>query len=710
MIWLICLLHVQDLTWYEHYEEGEKLYQKAAYQEALVHFDAAIQVKPKPQKNVFIRAVQKIEYKPYFYRALCWYRLGQIDRAMENAQLAFQGEVVSLSPNLQFELSPIFQNYSQQIGEVRQQLKMEQELLEARMEISKLLLAGQAEGARARLAELPVSQRGKFADLTQQLESLEAINLRQQNTRTDGLKRVEQFLQANQPALANAALLGVQNLLSENQFNEWNTRIRAAEQNLEHQQTPPAEVDDQLQQEIERGRAQIAELENERLNLRTNLTGLVEENRALQEELQRSQVQTPIQDFPAPSLNLNARVTGLRALDLEGIVFAPAGLDTYQWYLDEERLEPPPALHKNGPLEFRIQDRLKDLAFGAHQIRLEVTDLQGRTSQTAQDFAFLRPVYLKPSFWISLAACLFFMLGLATLLQYRRRMRARLAHFNPYIAGSPILDQKMFFGREDLIRRIQNLVHKNCLMIYGERRMGKTSLLYQLNKALAQADSQQYTFFPAFIDLQGIQEEDLFHHIMAETLSAYPQWRQLALSYTDEAQDYRARQFSRDLKVIIQHLQDQESRHVIVVLLMDEVDVINEFSEKTNQKLRSIFMKDFAEHLSCIMAGIHLKKEWESSGSPWYNFFEEIPMTQLESHSAIELVEKPIRGIFKIERSATQYILQSCGGHPYLIQKLMVSLIARMIQAHKFRIKVEDVKETLSQMKEETDIIQGGHE
>ena len=75
-----------------------------------------------------------------------------------------------------------------------------------------------------------------------------------------------------------------------------------------------------------------------------------------------------------------------------------------------------------------------------------------------------------------------------------------------WFAGAPVLDDHMFFGREKLMHRILNVLHHNSLMITGERRIGKTTFLYHLQKALARDDVTDYQFFPVFTDLQGVPE------------------------------------------------------------------------------------------------------------------------------------------------------------------------------------------------------------
>jgi hypothetical protein len=88
--------------------------------------------------------------------------------------------------------------------------------------------------------------------------------------------------------------------------------------------------------------------------------------------------------------------------------------------------------------------------------------------------------------------------------------------FNPYISGEPIRSEGMFYGRRDLLQRIVDTLHNNSIMIYGERRIGKTTLLYQLSNILRQIDDPDYWFLPIYIDLEGTSQEEFFHFLIEE--------------------------------------------------------------------------------------------------------------------------------------------------------------------------------------------------
>jgi hypothetical protein len=72
---------------------------------------------------------------------------------------------------------------------------------------------------------------------------------------------------------------------------------------------------------------------------------------------------------------------------------------------------------------------------------------------------------------------------------------------DPYIIGIPLTaHQEIFVGREAFSQRIEQLLldrRPPPLLIYGQRRMGKTSLLNNLGRLLPQH------ILPLFVDLQG---------------------------------------------------------------------------------------------------------------------------------------------------------------------------------------------------------------
>jgi tetratricopeptide (TPR) repeat protein len=288
----------------------------------------------------------------------------------------------------------------------------------------------------------------------------------------------------------------------------------------------------------------------------------------------------------------------------------------------------------------------------------------------------------------------FTLVGLGWGAQRLRRRRAFRRRFNPYIAGAPVLDDDMFYGRERLTARMLSTLHRNSLMITGERRIGKTTFLHHLKRVLAEDEAGEWRFFPVFVDLQGVPEESFFHALMAEVVDALdlsPATRQ-ALRFTPEPEGYDARDFGHDLQQVIAELKKRTDRKVRLALLIDEVDVLNEYSESVNQRLRGIFMKSFSENLVAVMSGVGIRRRWKSEVSPWYNFFDEIELTPFSREEAEALVREPVAGVFRWKAEAVERVLELSRLRPYLVQKLCVHAVNRMLDAGRSTIRLEDVE------------------
>lgn len=298
--------------------------------------------------------------------------------------------------------------------------------------------------------------------------------------------------------------------------------------------------------------------------------------------------------------------------------------------------------------------------------------------------------------------------AVTTVSRTRRRTREAVNRgFNPFVSGEPVRREDMFFGRFDLLQKIIDTLHNNSIMVHGERRIGKTTLLYQLTTRLRDVDDKDYWFLPLYIDLEGTAENDFFHFLMEEILNGAlllpdaneeirPNVADFLYYRTFEAQ-YTDREFSRDLRDLIELLQTYaEKRYPFkqlrIILLLDEMDVMSEYSRIAQQRLRRIFMRDFAATLGAIVAGIQISKAWDRIESPWYNLFNEIELQPFDREQAIELLTEPIRGFYEYEPAALEYILEQSGGRPYRLQQYALEAVNHMLADKRRHISLDDVE------------------
>jgi len=334
------------------------------------------------------------------------------------------------------------------------------------------------------------------------------------------------------------------------------------------------------------------------------------------------------------------------------------------------------------------------LPTGRSTFSIQASDTNGKSVTSEYAVRYVVPFYLATWFYASLLG----LVGMVGTGAYARhvivRKRKLKRRFNPYIAGAPVVHDDQFYGRDNLMTRVLQTIHNNSILLYGERRIGKTSFQHRLKKRLQELQDPDFDFYPVYIDLQGIPETKFFAtlaHDVLEELAPVLEGLQVGEALRDGA-EYDYRNLVRDLRSVLHRLREHSGgKKVKLVLLIDEVDELNSYDPRINQRLRSLFMKSFAEDMVAVVSGVGIKKHWESEGSPWYNFFEEIPVKPFRREDAADLIERPIRGVFKLEQGVTDRIITLTDCKPYLIQKLCVSLVNRLHEEGRRVITLTDV-------------------
>ena len=315
-------------------------------------------------------------------------------------------------------------------------------------------------------------------------------------------------------------------------------------------------------------------------------------------------------------------------------------------------------------------------------------------------------------FWTLVALGVLALLGFGyvslEIIQTRvRTIRAINRGFNPYVSGEPVRTVDMFFGRHELLQRVVDTLHNNSIMIHGERRIGKTTLLYQLGNVLREVEDPEYWFMPVYLDLEGTAQEDFFHFLIEEIamavlkLPGHEETLPIVVStlryHTLASDQYSDRDFNHDMRRLIGALHrygevNFAQKQLRVILLMDEMDVMSTYDHLVQQRLRRIFMRDFAATLGAIVAGIQISKEWDRVESPWFNLFNEIEVQPFSREQAEELLIEPVRDFYFYELEALDFIIDQSGGRPFRVQQYALEAVNHMLAQKRRRITLEDVQ------------------
>ncbi|HKZ33432.1 MAG TPA: ATP-binding protein [Vicinamibacteria bacterium] len=277
------------------------------------------------------------------------------------------------------------------------------------------------------------------------------------------------------------------------------------------------------------------------------------------------------------------------------------------------------------------------------------------------------------------------MINVGHLSGWMRRRRASRRRFNPYIAGTPVFDRHLFFGRQQLALSTLRLLGSHSVTLTGERRIGKTSFLHHLQGVLAADRGKQRRFFPVFVDLEAVAAPGFFHAVMDETIEALAlSPRTLAtLRFSREHNGYQAEDFGLDLRRVVEELRQRTRDEVSLVLLIDEVDALREHPEQTGDPWLGSLLKSCPQEVRFVLAGV---------GRGMHAALDELELEPFTPEEAEALVKRPVAGVFRYEAQAVERILELSSLRPYLIQKLCLHAVNRMLDDGRTTVRLADVQ------------------
>lgn len=252
---------------------------------------------------------------------------------------------------------------------------------------------------------------------------------------------------------------------------------------------------------------------------------------------------------------------------------------------------------------------------------------------------------------------------------------------SPYIIGIPLTaQQEIFVGRADICERIEQLLrdpHHPPLLLYGQRRMGKTSLLNNLGRLLPS------TIVPLFVDLQGpvalAGDHASFLYNLARAMSdSARRQRDLVLpplARTELTTDPFTR-FDEWLDTVEGALGD-----AVALLALDEFEVLDSAFVTGRLQAEAVLgsLRHWVQHrprFKILLTGSHVVEELRS----WANYLINVQVVHigyLEEAETYRLVEHPVKEFaLRYEPAAAQRVWQLTHGHPALTQLLCYEIVA----------------------------------
>lgn len=235
----------------------------------------------------------------------------------------------------------------------------------------------------------------------------------------------------------------------------------------------------------------------------------------------------------------------------------------------------------------------------------------------------------------------------------------------PYVVGRWVRGEH-YYGRERLLRHLLS-ASDSALWVVGTRRMGKTSLLRQLELITEDTDS---AFLPLFWDLQGCENaDDLSNELRYAVEDAAERFTPYGVVPADvEGQDAIA---------ILRTLNRALAAHdKTLLLLIDETEALIRTAQRQPDWLAKLRKALQSERQRTVMVSTKLLSRLNDitagwTTSPFLFGFSLVNLWSLDYESAVALVRQT-QSDTTVEAgdALVQEILVHTNRHPYLIQYL----------------------------------------
>lgn len=265
---------------------------------------------------------------------------------------------------------------------------------------------------------------------------------------------------------------------------------------------------------------------------------------------------------------------------------------------------------------------------------------------------------------------------------------------NPFSAGLQVENPAMFKGRDMLIANLLETLtgaHRGSVIVYGQKRVGKSSVLYHLRESL-QLPNIAVSF--SVQDLAGdisfadflYKISDGFHwslsSLTAERGEHAPAPPEPDLEQFRLAAQVKFHEYMRGLHGWLRNTPGLEDSRLI--LLIDEFSMVHK--EIRSGALPDSFMKGWKATLEkgffrCVLVGNDLMPRFIQEFPNEFQVAKEERVSYLAPTPARQLIEQPIQlpdGSSRYRGNSVERILQLTGHSPYYIQLFCHELVQYM--------------------------------
>ena len=253
--------------------------------------------------------------------------------------------------------------------------------------------------------------------------------------------------------------------------------------------------------------------------------------------------------------------------------------------------------------------------------------------------------------------------------------KASLLRICPYRIYGPAPDP-VFFGREREISRVLASVREASIAIVGGRKIGKTSTLNKIERAL----SKRGDVYLVYLDCYRIRDYEAFFDKVDTNLG--------------ELELPKATRDPLRFDSVVGSIQ-REIGSKRLVFLMDEVDALLDYDTRHNEDLFGTF-RSLSQEGKCSFVLCGAKVLYFSLHNPrsaLFNFCDTLRLGCLDAKNSAKLITVPMARMgvhIQDERVLVDKIISITSGHPNLIQFICRRMIELIDREHRRNITLDD--------------------
>jgi WD40 repeat protein len=272
---------------------------------------------------------------------------------------------------------------------------------------------------------------------------------------------------------------------------------------------------------------------------------------------------------------------------------------------------------------------------------------------------------------------------------------------NPYYAGKPIRDPSMFFGRkylrEFLMHNLVSPGQNPSIVLYGERKTGKTSILFQIEDGRLNPGSE---FIPVYIDMNKmiIKDDYEFLSYVVSLIQGAIGKRHIQMLEIPLEEKENPHLYFKD--IFLQNVADSVEEKRILFLIDEYEGIEKKVSEEKLSKEILSFLKSVIEP--------EIKLDFIFTGSKDIEdliYFDEWSYTLgasvsrkisfLREKDATKLIKDPVGKKVWYTNRAVKMLLEISGCHPYFLQHICFNLVTLLNENKSFTADIDEVEEVI---------------